>query len=102
MALKRGVKVDRGYATISEDDGVNYRNISATLTEMGYKMNHSSALNYVLRSMKKFAEAYARHLDIDTRKLDMDEIVRSPDFQGVVADVLTCLETERREIRRIT
>ncbi|NDD31357.1 MAG: hypothetical protein EB084_24160, partial [Proteobacteria bacterium] len=54
MALKKGTKIERGYATV-DSDGVNYREISEVMTEMGWPMNHSSARNYVLRAMRKFA-----------------------------------------------
>ena len=95
MPLSRGSKVGRGYATI-DDDGVNYRDISATLSEMGFKMNHSSARNYVLRTMKKFAEAYARHMEFSVSPKKLEDIARSPAFQGVMSDILQELEVERR------
>ena len=59
MALRRGSKVNRGYATVIESEGVNYREIADTMTELGFTMNHSSARNYVLRVMRKFAAAMA-------------------------------------------
>lgn len=95
MPLKKGTIVGRGYAT-TEDDGVNYRDISATLTEMGYKMNHSSARNYVLRTMKKFAEAYAKHYDKRVSPERVEDIARSPGFQSAMAEILQALESERR------
>ena len=59
MALKKGTTVDRGYATVATDEGVNYREIADTMTELGFPMNHSSARNYVLRVMRKFVDAFA-------------------------------------------
>lgn len=101
MPLSKGSKVGRGYATI-DDDGVNYRDISATLSEMGFKMNHSSARNYVLRTMKKFVEAYAKHLEFQVSPQKIEDIARSPAFQGVMADILQTLEAERRSCNKVT
>lgn len=96
MPLQKGSRVQRGYATVSEDEGVNYRDISDTMTELGYKMNHSSARNYVIRVMKKFATAYAQHFDRELTENQLNEVVRSPGFQSTIADVLHTIESQRR------
>ena len=92
------MRVDRGYATVAEDEGVNYREIADTMTELGFNMHHSSARNYVLRVMRKFAQAYSEEwqLDIDDQKID--EIAKSPSFQHGVADLLHVIEAHRREL----
>lgn len=95
MALRKGSKVDRGYATITEEDGVNYREISEIMTEMGWSMNHSSARNYVLRGMKKFAEAFTEHVGVK-HPGGWEELAKSPEFQSFVSDVLHRIEAERK------
>jgi len=95
MALKKGSKIERGYATIAEDDGVNYREISEVMTEMGWTMNHSSARNYVLRAMRKFADAYQTHAGVQARQ-GTEELAKSPGFQSFMSDVLWRLESERK------
>lgn len=97
MALRRGSKIDRGYATITEDDGVNYREISEVMTEMGWEMNHSSARNYVLRAMKKFAEAYEEHAGVESPG-GPAELAKSPEFQSFMSEILQRLEAERRAV----
>ena len=96
MALKKGTQVSRGYATVAEDDGVNYRDIADTLTEIGYPMNHSSVRNYVLRIMRRFVAALAEEWDIDLAEGQIDEIAKSPQFQQGISDVLHIIEGERR------
>lgn len=96
MALKRGMTVDRGYATVANDEGVNYREIADTMTEIGFPMNHSSARNYVLRVMRKFVGAFAEQYDIDLTEGRIDEIAKSPGFQHGIADLLHTVEVERR------
>lgn len=99
MALKKGTTVDRGYATVANDEGVNYREIADTMTELGFPMNHSSARNYVLRVMRKFAENIAGEYDIELNEDRINEIAKSPDFQHGIADLLHDVEVERRASR---
>ena len=82
------------YATVTEDEGVNYREIAATMTDIGYKMNHSSARNYVLRVMKKFAEAVIDEWDIAVPEEKIDKIVKTPQFQQAICEILQLIETE--------
>lgn len=96
MALKQGARVDRGYATVADDEGVNYREIAELMTELGFGMNHSSARNYVLRVMRKFVaalgEAWGHQLD----EKRIDEIAKDPNFQHAMADLLHVIEARRR------
>lgn len=96
MTLKKGVKVDRGYATVVEDEGINYREIAETMSDLGFQMNHSSARNYVLRVMRKFVVAFSEQWQLKLPESQIDEIAKSPDFQQGVADVLQKIEIKRR------
>lgn len=99
MALKKGTTVDRGYATVATDEGVNYREIADTMTELGFPMNHSSARNYVLRVMRKFVETFVDEYGIELNESRIDEIAKSPGFQHGIADLLHTVEVERRAQR---
>ena len=100
MALKSGSRVERGYATVAEDEGVNYREIADTMTELGFEMNHSSARNYVLRVMRKFVAAYTEDMaEVDLDEKRIDEIAKDPGFQHGVADLLHVVEAQRRARR---
>lgn len=96
MALKRGTKINRGYATIATDDGINYREIADTMSDLGFFMNHSSARNHVLRVMKKFVEAYADEWDASMDDDKALEVAKSPQFQHGIAEILQDIELERR------
>ena len=85
------------YATVTEDEGVNYRDISEVLTLMGYPMNHSSARNHVLRVMKKFVEALAEEWNVEMTEERTWEIARSASFQAGIADILHSIEGDRLE-----
>lgn len=97
MALRRGMTVERGYATVAEDEGVNYREIADTMTELGFGMNHSSARNYVLRVMRKFAKAFTDALKVDMTETEIDELAKRPIFQHGVAELLQEAEMQRRK-----
>jgi len=92
MSLKKGSKFSNGYATVMEDEGVNYREIADIMTNLGFTMNHSSARNHVLRVMKKFADAFDQewNLKLDDKKLK--DISSSPVFQSVISDLLHSVE----------
>ncbi|MFA6608956.1 MAG: hypothetical protein WCT07_03565 [Candidatus Paceibacterota bacterium] len=90
-------KNKRGHATVTEDEGVNYREIAETMTELGFSMNHSSARNHVLRVMRKFVATFTSEMGeaMDERKIDM--IAKSPEFQVAIAGLLHIVEAQRRD-----
>jgi hypothetical protein len=100
MSLNKGAHVDRGYATVADEEGVNYREIAEMMTGLGFSMNHSSARNYVLRVMRKFAAALgvAWGQELDEKRID--EIAKDPSFQHGIADLLHVVEARRRARRR--
>lgn len=99
MALRKGTHVERGYATVADDEGDNYREIADMMVELGFNMNHSSARNYVLRVMRKFATAFVKAWDIEADEARIDEIAKNPNFQHGIADLLQVVEAQRRARR---
>ena len=91
--LKKGTKFSKGYATVVEDEGINYREIAEIMTDLGFAMNHSSARNYVLRVMNKFAEAFDSELGLGLSDDRINFVAGSPQFQSVIADLLHGIET---------
>lgn len=83
------------YASISETDGVNYRDIAEVMTDIGFKMNHSSARNYVLRVMSKFVREVAARWDMELSEDDIVRIAKSPQFQQGICEVLYSIEAQR-------
>lgn len=93
------LKADKkGHATVSEDDGGNYREIAEIMTEMGFVMNHSSARNYVLRVMRKFAKLFLEQHDLPVDDSNIDRVARSPMFQDAVASMLHLIENKSRHV----
>lgn len=83
----------KGYATVLDDDGINYREIADIMSEIGFVMNHSSARNYVLRIMTKFAEAFDKEWELGLTDEKLRYVAASPQFQNVISDLLHNLET---------
>lgn len=97
MSLKKGTKVERGYATVNDEDGVNYRDIAETLTALGHPMGHSSVRNYVIRTMVKFAGAISEKLELNFDQEHIKQVAMSPMFQEGIASILSVIEANRRE-----
>lgn len=98
MALRLGTKIERGYATVADDEGENYREIAQLMTLMGHRMNHSSARNYVLRIMTRFARAFVDAYGITADDEKIEAMARSPMFQSGISDMLQIIESRRRSV----
>ena len=89
-------KKNHRYATVIDEDGVNYREIAEIMTEFGYPMNHSSARNYVIRVMRHFVDAYAKEYDVPMTDDRAFTVAKDPNFQSSMAEILHTIELERR------
>lgn len=96
MALKKGSKFPKGYATVIEDEGINYREIADIMSEIGFIMNHSSARNYVLRVMTKFVKEFDKEWSLNLTDERIRLVASSPQFQNVISDLLHNLEAVRK------
>jgi len=83
----------KNYATVIEDEGINYREIADIMSEIGFIMNHSSVRNYILRVMTKFAEAFDEEWDLGLSADKIKLVAASPQFQNAISDLLHNLET---------
>jgi hypothetical protein len=85
------------YATVADEEGDNYRDIADMMTMMGFEMNHSSARNYLIRVMKKFAETFSERLGSPMKsEAVMYRIAKDPGFQSSVSELLHIVELDRR------
>lgn len=94
--MKKNEKKRSVYSTVTIDEGVNYREIADMMTEVGFKMNHSSARNYVLRVMRKFADAIVESWGLELGEHDLDKVVKSPQFQQAICEILQKIESEHK------
>ena len=96
MSMPLGAKIARGYATVCDEDGENYRTIAAEMAKTGVKLNHASARNYVLRAMKKFAKGFADAKGEDFTDSELEAIAKSPSFQSGVSELVQRITFEGR------
>lgn len=100
MGIK-GRTFESGYATIKggEDNGENYRKIAELMSKIGFSMNHSSARNYALRGLQKFAYAIASDMGQKLTENESLRIARDPRFQSFICEMMHYIEFERKTKR---
>ena len=89
MAMPKGHKSHHGYATVSSiDGGLGYREIAEKMTESGDKMNHSTARNVFLSSMRKVARDACEMMGVESTEENLKRVSSDPRFQSGVIDIL--------------
>ena len=87
--MPKGKKISRGYATVSEDDDcTSYREISQIMTKNGYRMNHASARNHLLRIMKHFARTIAAAEGVKLSQDRLMSVAKDPSFQSAISELI--------------
>ena len=84
MAMPKGFKSENGYGTSKSLGGKTYHEISDIMQDQGFKMNHSTARNVFVSSLKKIAtnvtDLYGLRLDEKAIK----KIAIDPRFQEAI------------------
>ena len=89
MPMPKGHKVKGGYFTVTSISGADdYKLIAKKCTDMGYKMQHSTARNVFLSAMTKIAKSIHNSSGSSPSEKDLFEIAKNPAFQMSVAEVL--------------
>lgn len=99
MSLKKGSKIERGYATVDDEDGINYREIADIMSTIGHPMNHSSVRNYLLSGMKKFVLGINTKMKLNIQSKTVYDIAKSPSFQEGIAMILSEIEETKKDKR---
>jgi len=88
MSMPKGFKIDNGYATISSLGGKSYKEISEIMTSQGDKMNHSTARNVFLNSMKKIASTACSLYGVSSSDENIKRIANDPRFQIGLSQII--------------
>lgn len=91
MGMPVGFKSERGYATVS-NIGMGYREIAEEMCDLGFKMNHSTARNVFLATMRKFAKEICHLYGIDANGDSVSKIASDPRFQSGLYDIISSVE----------
>lgn len=89
MPMPKGHKVKGGYFTVTSIPGADdYKLIAKKCTEVGYKMQHSTARNVFLSAMKKIAVSIHTSNGLKSSDAEVSEIARNSNFQEGIAEIL--------------
>jgi hypothetical protein len=88
MSMPKGFKSSHGYATVTDNQGLGYREIAEHMSLKGDKMNHSTARNVYLSAMKKIAKEVCKAYDTDATDSNVTRIASDPRFQSGIIDIL--------------
>ena len=88
MTMPKGFKSDKGYVTTSELGGKSYQEIANTMSDRGYKMNHSTARNLCVNGLKKIVERVANQQGLALSDKEIKKIAKDPEFQSGLCDII--------------
>ena len=89
MSMPKGFKSENGYATSKSLAGQTYHEISETMRSKGYKMNHSTARNIFISSLKKVALEMSALYDLSLSDAQIKKIAIDPRFQSAVKEYMS-------------
>lgn len=96
MPMRRGAKIGP-YSTLKDcPDGADYRAIADVMTARGHKMNFSSARNFFLSGMERFADAILVRTGEPSSPEKVSMVARNPHFQSYIMDVIEELYRQQR------
>jgi hypothetical protein len=88
MSMPKGLKIDRGYATVNELGGLDYRSIAEHMTDEGHKMNHATARNVFVKGMSKIAREICILYGQECSPSNLKTVAISPNFQNAIAEMI--------------
>ena len=91
MGMPQGFKSENGYATVT-DTGKGYREIAEHMTEIGFKMNHSTARNVFLSTMKKLAKEVCELYNVEVSNDEITRVASDPRFQSGLYDIISNID----------
>ena len=89
MSMPKGIKIDRGYATVTDLSGMDYRSIAEKMTEDGFKMNHATARNVLVKGLSKIAREVCVLYGQDCSPENLKNVAINPVFQNAIAEMIT-------------
>ena len=88
MSMPKGFKSENGYATSKGLGGKTYHEISDIMKDKGFKMNHSTARNVFVSSLKKIASQVTSVYEVSLDEKDIKRIAIDPRFQEAVREFM--------------
>ena len=92
MSMPKGLKIDRGYATVNDLGGLDYRSIAEQMTDEGHKMNHATARNVFVKGMSKIAREVCVLYGRECTPQNLKSVAINPSFQNAIAEMMVTSE----------
>ena len=96
MSMPKGFKSENGYATAKSLSGKTYHEIADVMKDKGYKMNHSTARNVFVSSLKKIASEVTNLYDVSLDDKEIKRIAIDPRFQEAVREFMCENKNDRK------
>ena len=92
--MPKGFKVENGYATNAELGGKSYQQIANSMTDKGFKMNHSTARNIHVNGLVKIAKSVTDLHGLLLSEKDIIKIAKDPRFQIGICDIIKDIDVK--------
>jgi len=92
--MPKGFKVENGYATNTELGGKSYQQIANSMTDKGFKMNHSTARNIHVNGLVKIAKSVTDLHGLQLSEQDIIKIAKDPRFQIGICDIIKDIDVK--------
>ena len=92
--MPKGFKVENGYATNAELGGKSYQQIANSMTDKGFKMNHSTARNIHVNGLVKIAKSVTDLHGLQLSEQDIIKIAKDPRFQIGICDIIKDIDVK--------
>ena len=89
MSMPKGFKSENGYGTSKSLGGKTYHEISDIMKERGFKMNHSTARNVFVSSLKKIASNVTELYGLSLDEKAIKKIAIDPRFQEAIREFMS-------------
>lgn len=89
--MPKGYKSMHGYATVSKNNGLGFREISEIMSKSGNVMNHATARNILIRGLLKIARPICELHGIPRDKIEEEALktANDPRFQDAICELLS-------------
>lgn len=94
MTMPKGFKVENGYATNVELGGKSYQQIANSMTDRGFKMNHSTARNIHVNGLVKIVKSVTALHGLQLSEKDIIKIAKDPRFQIGICDIIKDIDVK--------
>lgn len=88
MPMPKGHKLENGYSTSKKLGGESYHSISKKMSEKGFRMNHSTARNVFVSSLKKIAKNVVDLYEVEYDEKEITRIAKDPRFQDAIVEFM--------------